>query len=80
VQVRFKKGDLIRVKTVTPWQTSELGRDEPVLRDMGKFGLVLDLYHAPFNQAAGYETWKVRLIDGTLGVYASKDLILAAKS
>ena len=80
MQERFKKGDLIRVKTVTPWQTSEFGWDGPAESDSGKYGLLLNIYHAPFDRVAGYETWYVRLIDGTLGVYAAKDLILAAKS
>jgi hypothetical protein len=80
MQSKFKKGDFIRIKTITPWQTSEFGWDGPAESDSGKYGLILDLYHSPFDRVIGYETWTIRLIDGTLGVYAANNLLLAAKS
>ena len=76
----FKKGDLIKVKRTTPWQTSEFGWDGPDPAIMGSYGIVLEPHHSVFHQPYGYNTWKVRLTNGKVEIFTTNDLILAAES
>tara|TARA_Y100001938_G_scaffold91444_1_gene125448 strand:+ start:1759 stop:2013 length:255 start_codon:yes stop_codon:yes gene_type:complete len=79
-QYTFKKGDLVRVSPSSPWQTAEFEWDSCDIPPKGQLGIVLGVCNASFSTAFGYNTWTVRLSDGTLGIYPEKELLLLANS
>jgi hypothetical protein len=77
---KLKAGDFVRINYTDSWHSAQFGWDAPQAAYVVKYGVVLDLYHAAFNTTMAHDTWKVRLTDGSLGIYPSKELsVLASK-
>ncbi len=78
-QNTIKKGDFVKVRRIDFWQASEYEWEE---YDPGtyRYAVVVSSYHGSFNMAKGYDTWRVRFVDGTTGVHHAKDMIILAQA
>jgi hypothetical protein len=75
----LKKGDFVRISPQDGWQTSEFGWDSDDFYREGRYGVVIGIFNRVFNRPYGYNTWKIRLINGNLAVYPEKELEILAK-
>lgn len=75
----MKRGDFVKINSDTPWQTSEFGWDREYWDVRGAYGLVLDVFIRDPYEAVGC-MWKVRDLDGKIGLYRKSELKLLAKS
>ncbi len=71
----IKKGDFVKIKRIDFWQASEFEWDD-TSEGSYRYAVVICPYHGNFTFAKGYDTWRVRFVDGTTGVFHSKEMII----
>lgn len=78
----MKKGDLVKIVAGTPYHSSDYGWDGKKKNSLGKYGVIVDghLKYADTQVNFWIESWKIRFIDGSYGIWCESDLHLMAES
>jgi hypothetical protein len=77
---KIKIGDLVRIVPQDGWETLDFDWDGDSFYRGGRYGVILESFHKPFNKPYSYDTWKIKLISGNIAIYPTRDLEVLASS